>query len=148
MQCLTSHPEFTLLNKLLFPFQKARRFLLGMKNLNLIRSSDLFDENWYLSNNPDVAQARIDPLLHYLLYGGFEERDPSPKFCSAFYLDTYTDVKSAQINPLVHYLLYGKVEGRHTQPSDFAHRCPVCSKRIDGFLPISSYFDENRRKYG
>lgn len=117
-------------------------------NKVLIRSSDLFDENWYLSNNPDVAQSKINPLLHYLLYGGFEERDPSPKFCSAFYLNTYTDVKSAQINPLVHYLLYGKAEGRHTQPSDLAHRCPVCSKRIGGFLPISSHFDENRRKYG
>lgn len=135
-------------NKLLSLPKKARKFLLETQDLNLIRASGLFDGAWYLSNNPDVAQAKVDPLLHYLRAGGFEGRDPSPKFCSAFYLNTYTDVKSTQINPLVHYLMYGKAEGRYTYPPDFAYRCPVCSMRINDFSPIDSYFDENRRKYG
>ena len=95
-----------MLTKLSFLAQKAGRFLLETRNLKLLRASGLFDETWYLSNNPDVAQAKVDPLRHYLRHGGFEGRDPSSKFYSDFYLNTYTDVKSAHINPLVHYLIY------------------------------------------
>jgi hypothetical protein len=79
----------------------------------LIRSSGLFDEAWYLNHNLDVAQAKVDPVRHYLLFGGFEGRDPSPKFSSSFYLKTYEDVKKAGINPLVHYLKCGREEGRN-----------------------------------
>ena len=46
----------------------------------LIKKSEYYVENWYLSTNPDVAESNIDPLLHYLKYGGFEGRDPGPKF--------------------------------------------------------------------
>lgn len=84
------------------------------QELNKIRRSGLFDEYWYLENNPDVVQAKAEPSLHYLHYGGMEGRDPSPKFSSKWYLDTYEDVKKARINPLVHYLRYGKKEGRLT----------------------------------
>src|ERR1700738_2478675 len=35
-----------------------------------IDRSGKFDRQWYLSNNPDVAAAGIDPLLHYVLHGG------------------------------------------------------------------------------
>jgi GT2 family glycosyltransferase len=78
----------------------------------LLISSNLFDPSWYLANNLDVAQANIDPVRHYLLFGGFEGRDPSPLFSSRWYLDAYQDVKEAGINPLIHYLQYGKLEGR------------------------------------
>lgn len=125
---------------------KFKQYKVELHHLFIIRSSGLFDKSWYLAQNPDVAQAKVNPLLHYLRYGGIEGRDPSPNFCGAFYLNTYTDVKSAQINPLVHYLMCGKAEGRHTQPPKYL--CPVCSMRINGFSPIGSYIDENRRKYG
>ncbi|MBL0268171.1 MAG: hypothetical protein IPP99_05810 [Chitinophagaceae bacterium] len=82
----------------------------------LLRMSDLFDKNWYLANNPDVAQAKVNPWLHYLRYGGFEGRDPGPNFCSGWYLDTYKDVKEARINPLIHYSRYGRAERRMAQP--------------------------------
>jgi hypothetical protein len=109
--------EMTVFNKLQSLPPKAHQFLLETRNLNLIRASGFFDVAWYLSNNPDVAQANIDPLLHYLRCGGFDGWDPSPRFCSAFYLDTYPDVKSARINHLVHFLMYGKAKGWYTQPS-------------------------------
>jgi hypothetical protein len=82
----------------------------------LIVSSGLFDADWYLAKNPDVALRKIDPLFHYLFFGGFEGRDPGPNFSSAWYLNTYTDVKKSGINPLVHYLRSGKAEGRIAQP--------------------------------
>jgi O-antigen biosynthesis protein len=77
----------------------------------MLRSSRLFDKDWYLSNNPDVAQAKADPLWHYLFKGGFEGRDPSPDFSSSWYLNAYEDVKLARVNPLVHYSRLGKKRG-------------------------------------
>jgi len=82
----------------------------------LIQSSGLFDERWYLANNPDVAQAKMDPVFHYLQFGGIEGRDPGPNFSSNWYLHTHKDVKKAGVNPLVHYLKYGKAEGCKSQP--------------------------------
>ena len=82
----------------------------------LVNSSGLFDKEWYLAHNPDVAQAKIEPLFHYLRHGGFEGRDPGPSFCSNWYLDAYEDVKNAGMNPLIHYVKYGRNEGRSAQP--------------------------------
>jgi glycosyltransferase involved in cell wall biosynthesis/SAM-dependent methyltransferase len=99
-----------------FPFRITSRNMKLKEDLALIRSSDRFNETWYLTNNPDITQARVDPALHYLRFGGFEGRDPGPNFCSAWYLDTYEDVKNEGVNPLLHYLKYGREEGRRTRP--------------------------------
>ncbi len=78
----------------IFLFRKIKRYLKLRCELSLIRSSGLFDSDFYLTNNPDVAQAKIDPMIHYLRYGGYEGRDPSTKFSSSYYLRTYEDVKN------------------------------------------------------
>jgi glycosyltransferase involved in cell wall biosynthesis/SAM-dependent methyltransferase len=125
------------------------------RDLVLIRSSDLFNEAWYLENNHDVIQANMDPALHYWIYGGFEGRDPGPKFSSDGYLDTYPDVRIAKINPLVHYLKYGQKEGRvistrnkSNESTKHRFRCPVCKEKIQAFAPLNSYYEENWKKYG
>ena len=100
---------------IIFPGRIRRYYRLG-ENLAIIRKSELFDANWYLTHNPDVVQAGIDPARHYLLYGGFEGRDPSPHFSSQGYLERYQDVQGAGVNPLVHYLLCGNDEGRLPYP--------------------------------
>jgi hypothetical protein len=38
----------------------------------------LFDTDWYLMKNPDVASTRTPPLIHYLHSGAAEGRDPHP----------------------------------------------------------------------
>lgn len=91
---------------------KLRRRWHYRKYKNFIKKSGLFERDWYLSRYPDVAEARIDPLKHYLFHGGFEGRDPSPKFSSSWYLNAYQDVKDAGLNPLIHYILFGQKEGR------------------------------------
>ena len=108
--------EIVVLKSLLSLFRKAHGLLLETKAINLIRASGFFDENWYLSKNPDVDQSKVDPLLHYLRYGGFEGRDPGPEFNSSWYLSTYKDIRKAKINPLIHYLRYGKQERRIPHP--------------------------------
>ncbi len=50
--------------------KKLRRLALHYR---IIAASPLFDAQWYLSANPDVAAAKLDPVLHYLLNGAREE---------------------------------------------------------------------------
>lgn len=90
-------------------FRNNRR---AARDAALIRASPLFDANWYLARNPDVAAADMDPALHYARFGGVEARDPSPEFSGRWYLETYPDVRAAGVNPLVHYLRKGRQEGR------------------------------------
>lgn len=104
-----------LLRFVLVPIRKLRT-ARRLRDESVLLGSGLFDADWYLGHNPDVAEAKIDPLRHYLLHGGFEGRDPSPNFSSAWYLNTYDDVKRAGINPLVHYVRYGWNEQRRTSP--------------------------------
>jgi len=74
-----------------------------------------FDNKYYLRKNPDVRDAGIDPLTHFLSCGWKEKRDPSQEFSSDFYLLANPDVAAAGINPLVHYAASGRYEGRQTR---------------------------------
>lgn len=76
-----------------------------------------FDSQYYLEDNPDVAEAGMDPVLHYLEHGTVEGRDPTPAFSTAYYLETNPDVAEAGINPYYHYLVQGRGEGRRPSPS-------------------------------
>ena len=55
-------------------------------------------------------------MLHYLLFGGAEGRDPNELFDSDRYLQQNSDVRAAGINPLLHYLRHGAAEGRDPHP--------------------------------
>lgn len=88
---------------------------LGTKLLN---SSGLFDPVFYLQEYPDVANAKLDPALHYLVNGWMEGRDPSPSFSTTFYLQNNADVRLLRINPLLHYIQHGKDESRVISPSN------------------------------
>jgi len=71
-----------------------------------------FDTAYYLSHNPDVAAAHIDPLVQFEQVGWKQGRDPSAQFSVDKYLAAYSDVKSANIDPLQHYLVTGQAQGR------------------------------------
>lgn len=73
-----------------------------------------FNTNYYLSHNPDVAAAHIDPLLHYEVNGWKEGRDPSAQFSTNKYLAAYTDVRNANMDPLIHFIQSGQAEHRQT----------------------------------
>jgi GT2 family glycosyltransferase len=80
---------------------------------DLIADSGLFDAEYYLSRNSDVANQAIDPLEHYILWGWSEGRNPNPLFDTQWYLDTYPDVAQATVNPLFHYIRFGGFTGRN-----------------------------------
>ncbi|QUH23766.1 glycosyltransferase [Methanobacterium alkalithermotolerans] len=77
-----------------------------------IKTLNLFDEKYYLTNYSHLVNSNIELLNHYLYHGWKEERSPSRKFDGNYYLKRYPDVRKSKINPLVHYVLYGKEEGR------------------------------------
>jgi predicted SAM-dependent methyltransferase len=71
-----------------------------------------FDPEYYLSRYPDIRDAGLDPLYHYLLAGWKEGRDPSAGFSTSGYLDANPDVSAAGVNPLLHFVNTGFAEGR------------------------------------
>jgi glycosyltransferase involved in cell wall biosynthesis len=87
-----------------------------LDSAKIIEKSGFFDRDWYLSQYPDVASARIDSVIHYLQFGATEGRRPSLLFDGEWYLIQYPDVAAAGINPLVHFLQYGQKEGRFPKP--------------------------------
>jgi len=81
-----------------------------------ISPSPWFDVSFYLAENKDVARSGMDPLYHYLNWGGLEGRSPCRQFDGSFYLATYADVTESRINPLLHYLHFGLFEKRLPRP--------------------------------
>ncbi len=76
----------------------------------------LFDSDWYLQQNADVAKARLDPVQHYLEYGAAEGRNPNALFDTKAYLAANEDVRGSPLNPFLHFVLYGFREGRDPSP--------------------------------
>jgi len=72
----------------------------------LIEDSGLFDAGWYAARYPDVALCGMDPLQHYLVVGGFLQRDPHPLFASKYYISQCGSAETI-VNPLLHYLRHG-----------------------------------------
>jgi glycosyltransferase involved in cell wall biosynthesis/SAM-dependent methyltransferase len=96
-------------------------FVLG-STVRQLRASSLFDPDYYLTSNPDVRDASMDPAKHFLLHGWREHRNPSTSFSTSQYLFDNPDVAKARVNPLLHYLRHGQREGRRlgvqTRPSE------------------------------
>ncbi len=82
----------------------------------LIKRSGLFDSEYYLRNNLDVARVCVNPIMHYIRHGWREGRSPSLLFDTKWYLRHNPDVAQASINPLYHYLKHGINENRQPSP--------------------------------
>ncbi|WP_198302014.1 glycosyltransferase family 2 protein [Croceicoccus marinus] len=72
-----------------------------------IKQSGLFDENWYRTQYPDVADAGIDPVEHYLWIGAHLGRNPSPTFDTGAYRERHVGSLAENENPLLHHVRTG-----------------------------------------
>ncbi|MCF6204917.1 MAG: glycoside hydrolase family 99-like domain-containing protein [Methylococcaceae bacterium] len=95
-------------------FSKSKRRLL--KDKQQILESGLFSPLYYLTHNPDVAKANVNPLNHFLKFGWKEGRNPSEHFDCSYYLKNNPDVNSSGGNPLIHFIRYGSKERRAISP--------------------------------
>jgi hypothetical protein len=73
-----------------------------------IASSGLFDQSWYVANNPDAPMFPGGALQHFMRKGASALRDPNPFFDAAFYSAQNPE---ARANPPVHYLRRGAAQG-------------------------------------
>jgi GT2 family glycosyltransferase/SAM-dependent methyltransferase len=113
-----------------------------------IRATKLFDYPWYLNTYKDVAEAKLDPLDHYLSSGAFEGRNPNPLFDTIWYLKENPDVADEGLNPLAHYASSGATEGRDPHP-DFStcwyvEQNPHVTEA--GINPLSHYLHEGKAR--
>lgn len=76
----------------------------------------LFDPNWYLERNPDVATNGMNPFEHYQIVGWKEGRCPHPLFDPSWYVRNNSDIIQDGLEPLDHYLEVGWLEGRSPHP--------------------------------
>ena len=84
------------------------------RNAQLINSSGLFDTNFYFEQRPDIADAGVDPIDHYLKHGAAENMSPSMLFDTRFYTSQCADIDEE--NPLVHFIRVGATLGRNPHP--------------------------------
>ena len=73
----------------------------------LVRGTELFDADWYLSVNPDVRGDGVDPLQHYVRHGDREGRQPIALFDPSYYRAHATGA-GLELNALLHYRLLGR----------------------------------------
>jgi len=87
---------------------KLKNRLKEIRDYWVIKRSGLFDREYYLRNNLDVARSCKNPIMHYIRHGWREGRNPNKYFNTNWYLKTYPDVSQAGLNPLYHYIKLGK----------------------------------------
>lgn len=76
-----------------------------------------FDAEYYISQNPDISDRCLNPLLHFMTLGWIEMRDPSPKFSTSGYLRANKDIRSNGVNPFVHFYKHGFRESHRSATS-------------------------------
>lgn len=85
----------------------------------------LFNVDWYLSSNPDVARAvnagLIEPAIHFQTFGRHEGRSPVPWFDPEFYVTNNPDVAAALAfggfaSATDHFMRFGRYESRAIHP--------------------------------
>jgi GT2 family glycosyltransferase/glycosyltransferase involved in cell wall biosynthesis len=92
-----------------------------------IDASGLFDAAFYTLQYPDLP-AGSDPVLHYVVSGAAEGRDPNPAFDTAAYLAAHPEAAATGCNPLIHYLdTQHRAAGARVRP-DWTAIAPVTAE--------------------
>ncbi len=120
---------------------RLRRRREEWRNSKIIKTSGLFDENWYLQQNRDVAGAGVDPAIHYLRWGSREGRKPNPLFDGSWYLSQNQDVAASGTDALIHYITSGSCEDRTPHPLFFPgwYRRQYGDVTAAGLEPLAHY---------
>jgi GT2 family glycosyltransferase len=112
------------------PQSKTLRFGLPKRDFEAVLASGVFDADFYVRTNGDVAASGLNPLKHYLEHGRFEMRKASAFFDPAAYLEANPDVARSGIEPFLHYVLIGRAAERSHLES-FCSKIQLDMDRID-----------------
>ena len=72
----------------------------------VIRLSGLFDDKWYLKKYQDVGGMNLNPLIHFIIAGVYENKNPNMYFDCSKYLKMNPSCLEKNINPLYHYIIH------------------------------------------
>lgn len=78
---------------------------------SLLNTDIGFDADFYLQNNPDVAEMDVDPWTHFRQQGWKEDRDPNPIFDVSWYIAQNPESVENGGDPMTHYLDEGIFNG-------------------------------------
>lgn len=116
------------------------------RQLELIRSSGLFDQTFYIDQYPDVLSFEAGALQHYMQFGWREGRVPGRSFDPSAYLAANEDLDPSTVNPLLHYVMYGRAEGRPLTPHSSPG--PRLQASLEAGLPSFSDIRIQKTAYG
>jgi GT2 family glycosyltransferase/predicted nucleic acid-binding Zn-ribbon protein len=88
----------------------------NQRQLRIVEASGLFDEDFYLTQNPAVAESGVSPVSHFLGHGAQEGRDPNALFSISYYRSRYSEAAKPGVNPLLHYLESGRSKTHWPNP--------------------------------
>ena len=102
----------------------------------------LFDSDFYLEANPDVAADGGNALEHFLTYGLMEGRSPHPAFDPRFYA-AQMPPECADCSPFLHYLRHGGHNRLDPHPLfDTAwYISQATAQTLFGVLPLLHFMD-------
>jgi len=102
-----------------FPTASAAGSGSGGTNEETLRGpwpNSLFDQDYYLARNPDVAATGLDPLVHFLEAGAKAGLNPNGLFDIKYYITQHPEVLDSGLNPLQHFVEYGCAQGFKPNP--------------------------------
>ena len=112
---------------------------------------DLWDAEYYLRENPDIAETGLTPLEHYMSKGWLENRNPSEGLRTNVYLRVNPDCRLLGVSPLEHYYVCSrkrKVFRSYGELRDYLSRNGVLILKISPRFDPEYYTERCRRKHG
>lgn len=77
----------------------------------LVARAGLFDADFYVQDNPDLADCGLSPLAHFCQQGWRQLRNPSAGFNLWWYWIKHLGGDTDAVNPCVHYASLGHAQG-------------------------------------
>ncbi|UGB24886.1 glycosyltransferase [Methylorubrum sp. B1-46] len=113
------------------PYTSAEKHFLEIGWKLGFNPSPFFNTRYYLKLYNDVAQKKMNPLVHYLTNGGRELRRPSDDFDVQAYLAAHPTFSDSDKTPAEHCIItYGSFDWRAQQP----HLPKVSNAAVNAFV--------------
>jgi hypothetical protein len=108
----------------------------------------LFDAAFYLERYPDVRQAGMNPLWHYLRHGAAEGRKPHRLFEPDYYLSCCPEARDCA-NPLLHFIeTGGRLGNPHPLFDCNAYLVEHPDVGLRGVNPLLHYIEQKKAARG
>jgi hypothetical protein len=123
--------------------ERAGKMSVEDEDVMIIASSGLFNDDWYIRQNPDVARSGINALLHYVQHGAREKRVPFASFNAARYVANAETRAPVQRNPLAHYILHGCPDDLLSKGLLRDFSIPAIKNAIDRLIKLPIFVEED-----